>query len=557
MLRRYRGVIAIVVVAVAVIAWALAKDPISRDATATTTTVIAAGDLASMSLPKGVIPWDKAAADGTTSHYDWGARCDSTKGTLAMPYVSPGPCFVPFKGHNGGATSTGVTAEEIKVVVYEANQSDPLAAMASAVAGGFSDPKVVRTVRDGFAAIYSKYYETYGRRVDLVPFPGTGMSNDAVAAVADAETIARDIRPFMVIGGPALTNAFADTLASRGVICIQCTPGQPNAFYVHHAPYVWDLLMNPEQNGLMVNEYIGQRLARRPAKWAGDPAMHDRTRVFGSVHIALGPDTAALTGILSRDLARYGVRFAVDASFPDPSSLTATARDIITQLKQAGVTTVVYTGDPLAPATLTKVATQQDYFPEWVITGTALIDTDVLARTYDQRQWAHAFGPADLFVRSSSGANASADLWKWYFGTEPPLQGSALSGLIGTLQILFIVLQLMGPDVTPANFQQTLFTAPTIPGTPQLGQISFGTRLWPQPDYSALDDQAEVWWDPNATGVDELGSTGKGMWQWVNGGARVLPGHWPRTAPDVFDPSNAVSMLDTPPPAPTTYEPVH
>ena len=35
-----------------------------------------------------------------------------------------------------------------------------------------------------------------------------------------------------------------------------------------------------------------------------------------------------------------------------------------------------------------------------MITGTALIDTDVLARTYDQRQWAHAFGPADLFVRS-------------------------------------------------------------------------------------------------------------------------------------------------------------
>ena len=68
------------------------------------------------------------------------------------------------------------------------------------------------------------------------------------------------------------------------------------------------------------------------------------------------------------------------------------------------MTTVVYTGDPLAPATLTKVATQQGYFPEWVITGTALIDTDVLARTYDQQQWAHAFGPADLFVRSRSGA---------------------------------------------------------------------------------------------------------------------------------------------------------
>ena len=92
---------------------------------------------------------------------------------------------------------------------------------------------------------------------------------------------------------------------------------------MHHAPYVWDLLMNPEQNGLMVNEYIGKRLAGRPAKWAGDAAMHDRTRVFGSVHIALGPDTAALSDILSTDLARYGVKPAVDASFPDPGSLSS------------------------------------------------------------------------------------------------------------------------------------------------------------------------------------------------------------------------------------------
>ncbi len=557
MLRRYRGVIAIVAVAIAVIAWALLTDPIASQATATSTTVTVADDLASMALPAGVIPWQKAEADGTTGHYDWGARCDTRTGSLALPYVAQVPCFVPFHGDNGGSTSTGVTGDAIKVVVYEANQSDPLAAMASAVAGGFSDPTVVRKVRQGFADIYSKYYETYGRRVELVPFPGTGSSTDAVAAVADAETIARDMRPFMVIGGPVLTNAFADTLASRGVVCIQCTPGQPSSFYVDHAPYVWDLLMNPQQNGLMVNEYIGKRLARRPAKWAGDAAMHDRTRVFGSVHIALGPDTAALSDILSKDLSRYGVKYAVDASFPDPGSLSSTARDIITKLKQAGVTTVVYTGDPLAPAPLTKVATQQGYFPEWVITGTALIDTDVLARTYDQQQWAHAFGPADLFVRSSTGANSSADLWRWYFGTDPPLEGSALSGLIGTLQILFIVVQLMGPHVTPASFQQTLFTAPTIPGSAQLGQISFGTRLWPQPDYTALDDQAEVWWDPNTTGVDELGSDGKGMWQWVNGGARVLPGHWPRTEPDVFDPSNAVSVLDTPAPAPTSYQPIH
>ena len=76
---------------------------------------------------------------------------------------------------------------------------------------------------------------------------------------------------------------------------------------------------------------------------------------------------------LRADLASYGVVPKVDATFADPTELAATARDIITRLKEAGVTTVVYTGDPFAPGTLTKVATEQGYFPEWVITGTSLI----------------------------------------------------------------------------------------------------------------------------------------------------------------------------------------
>ena len=114
--------------------------------------------------------------------------------------------------------------------------------------------------------------------------------------MADAETIARDIEPFVVLGGTLLTNAFADTLAARGVMCWVCSPGQPDAFYDDHAPYVWDLLKNPEQNGLMVNEYIGKRLAGRPAKFAGDPAMaRTGARLRLASRSSSGRDTAAIS----------------------------------------------------------------------------------------------------------------------------------------------------------------------------------------------------------------------------------------------------------------------
>jgi hypothetical protein len=63
-------------------------------------------------------------------------------------------------------------------------------------------------------------------------------------------------------------------------------------------------------------------------------------------------------------------------------------------MKNAGVTTVIYTGDPLTPAALTKEATAQDYRPEWIVGPTVLADTTFFGRTFDQAEWAHAFGVA-------------------------------------------------------------------------------------------------------------------------------------------------------------------
>ncbi len=549
-MRRYRGVIAIALAAAAIAVWLAVSSPSTADsARASTTTTFVPSSAA--------ISWTQAEKAGTTKNIHWGPRCDTSTGHLAIPGTHVPECYAPFHGDDGGATTQGVTATSIKIVAYRSPPSDPLASEVSALSAGAADPATVSKFQHGYVDIMSHYLELYGRHIDLVDFTGTGASNDAVAAVADAETIARDEKPFAVIGGPLLSSAFADTLAANHVICISCAPGEPDAFYAKDAPYVWDLLKNPEQNGEMVNQYIGNRLAGRKAIYAGDPAMHSQTRVFGSVHLKLGPDTESLAGILTKDLARYGVHYAVNESYTDPTELQSTARDLITRLKQAGVTTVVFTGDPIAPGTLTKVATEQGYFPEWVITGTSGIDTNIIPRLlYDPKQWAHAFGPANLFVTTNHPFTA-ADLWQWYYGTPSPLQGSAATGATTALQILLLPLQGMGPDVTPQRFGDVLFHSPIEPATPTLGQISFGDHgLFQHPDYTAVDDQAEVWWNPDATSVDELGHEGKGSWEWVNGGKRIEPGQWTRRAPDLFDPAHAVVTLDQPATDTTKYRPI-
>ncbi len=490
-----------------------------------------------------------AKAAGKEGSIDWGKRCDTETGRMALPLFPQQPCFKPFTGDNGGATATGVTADTIKVVVYENQPDDPVLKFIYAQVNNTDTPDQAFETAQNFNTIFSKYYETYGRKVELVRFDATGNVSDSVAATADAESIANDIKPFMVLGGPALTNAFADTLARNKIMCVACTPGQPQSWYEERAPYVWDIQKNQDQNQLMVSEYVGKRLAGGKAIHAGDPAMQGKDRVFGYIYVASSDSAKQLNDEFLEQLKGYGVTFANMESYKLPTDLPNTARDMITRMKEKGVTTVLFMGDPLAPQTLTKVATEQQFFPEWVITGSALVDTAAFSRTYDQTQWAHAFGPSNLFARMPPESGGAAYLHQWYFGKPAPAPTSVALIAPG-IQFLYAPLQGAGTDLTPQNVEKVLFGAAIVPSTPVTPQISYGNRgIWPRTDYSALDDQTEVWWDPKATGIDELDHEGTGLWMYVDGGKRYLPGQWPKGEPKVFDPAGAVAIYDEAPAA--------
>ncbi|HMX08713.1 MAG TPA: hypothetical protein PKA87_14360, partial [Microthrixaceae bacterium] len=91
-------------------------------------------------------------------------------------------------------------------------------------------------------------------------------------------------------------------------------------------------------------------------------------------------------------------------------------------------------------------------------------------------------------------------------------------------------------------------------------QISWGDHdIWPTTDYAGLDDQTEIFWNPTATGPDELGKDGTGMWAYVDGGKRYLPGQWPDSAAKVFaDAPDPVTFYTQLPEGITlpTYEPL-
>ena len=536
------GPFAVVVVLLAGVLAVLVTDGTDEVATADAPASTAADAVEGAELPENVLPFSVAEARGEVDDIDWGDRCDVEDGVLALPMSPPPECFAPYEGPGGGDTAVGVTNDTVKVVVYVPQENDPILSFVYGQIGATDTPSQTFETYEGYNELLGTYFETYGRTIELVRYNATGPINDAVAATADAETIARDLQPFAVLGGPLLTEAFAETLAANKTLCISCTPGQTIEWYEQQGPYVWDLQKNTHQSTLMAAEYIGKRLADGKAEFGGDDVA-DKDRKFALIYLASSTQSEQLKDEFQQILADdYGVELSEVVSFADPVSLGGEAREIMARLKSEGITTVLYTGDPLAPQTLTENATAQDYFPEWVITGSALVDTTIFARTYDQEQWQHAFGPSNLFARVSTSVAGSVYLYKWFYGEDPPARANAAL-ILPNLQFLYSVLQGTGTELTHEMFRAVIFNAEIVDSTPISPQLSWGERgVWRGFDYAGVDDQTEVWWDATAEGEDETGRSGTGMWRYVDGGERILPGAWPDEPPAVFDPEGAIDM---------------
>jgi hypothetical protein len=479
-------------------------------------------------------------------------ECDPVTGRLAVPTRYAPPC-VPPVAQNGGATYQGVTGDTITVAVY-INRLDP-AAQALLTAAGFNDSdEDMKATYQSYGDYFEHHYQTWGRKVKLVFVEPSGADDDDSAARADAIRVATEIKAFASWGGPIATNAYADELAARKILCI-CTVSQPIEYYAARAPYVISTLMSSTQGYVHRAEYVGKRLAGRPAAYAGDVLLAGQTRRFGLLYYETAAESYR-SGVefFERELSRYGVHLAEKLAFTganiDPAATQEQARTMIARLKEAGVTSVVFAGDPLSPVFFTQEATRQRYSPEWVLTGSAFTDTSFFARTYDQTQWAHAFGLSFLAARLPVEQGEAYRLHMWHHGSPPPAK--AAHGLIYSVPWIFYTgMHLGGPVVTPESIREGLFRfPPTGRGSLTSVHISYGRHgIWPFEDWLANDDATEVWWDTTAAGEDEVGNNGLGMYRYVDSGRRYLPGQHPTSDPFVFNRDRTVTMYNEPPPS--------
>jgi hypothetical protein len=492
------------------------------------------------------------------------ANCDTSTKKLMLPLRDAPPCTQRFSGTNAGASWQGVDAKKIKAVYFIGTENPATDAILTAAGANDSEEEVRQQVIE-WGKLYEAHLNTWGRKVEWhfvkSSAPASAPDDDA-AARADAIKVI-GLKPFVTINAPA--NIFVDELKAKGIMCM-CTVSLPIETYIKWYPYVWTTLMASTQGYIHRAEYAGGRLAGRNAQWANDEIdgtspvgqnFKQGKRKFGFIYY----DTDAKAYKSGADFfvkymrERYGVTFCGNCvseyhGFPQVQRTQEESPGIIQRMKAAGVTSIICSCDPFGPIFLTKDAQQQLYGPEWIITGSALTDTSFFARLYNQNQWSHAFGISYLSARLPEEFSGSYRLYRWQYNKEPTARAGY--GVINSpISIFYYGVHMAGGKLTPSTFASGLHNL----GIQNRGgktsiAYSFGDHgLWQwKIDPAAADDATEIWWDRNAQGEDEIGQDGRGLYRYMLGGKRYMPGEWPKTNPNPFVTTNTVTIYNKPPP---------
>lgn len=526
--------------------------------------------------------------------------CDAATGRVMLPSLYAAPCEPNFNGNNGGATYPGVTASTITVAVPKTGPGGQAEAQALAAAAHDTDTaaQLQQTGQD-YVDMFEHHVQTYGRKIKLVQYTSSYNTADSASAQtaecqADATTVAKQLKAFASWGECPL-NSYEQTLANDGVICF-CTVTIPNTYYLQWAPYVWGTgLPDEEQSYLLRAEMVCDEIAPYPPKYAGEADLNTpiaKKRKFALLwpgSSAVDPTDIYQAGaqFFAQKLKGCGVTLTEDNSFPlvDPNG-PADAAVLMSKYKSEGITSVMFVGDPIDPIFLTDAANKDQYFPEWIQMGSALTDTTIESRNYDQTEWAHNFGITMLPDRVPQTSQDSYSLYYWQFHHQPPAQQGY--GPVEVFPYFFTLgVSLAGPNLTPRSFQcgEAPYTSTTHSGwmgksggIPCVGKtyrgifgypvsptkypdrvanavISWGDQLWPWDDYNMYDDASLIWWDAKASGPDESNHAGTGMFRFVNGGKRYLYGQLPKADIPWFNNANTVTIFSAlpAPDIPPTY----
>jgi hypothetical protein len=416
-------------------------------------------------------------------------QCPDRK--LQVPNDPYSPPCVAFSGSNGGATSMGVTGNEIHIAYRMTSDKGFQQTLASIGGAALQDtPDDVKRTVQALAQYFNQHFQFYGRKIVIDFYNGQGqLTNELLGqgqaqATADATTVATQIKAFGDLS--AQSQPYADAMARRKVMGFG-DPYMSRQWHIDHAPYIWSIATDGTKVASFGAEYYVKRLAGRPAEFAGGDLKNKPRKIA-----TLAPENSYYqesVQVARKVMQQAGVDPGVNYEYQlDLSTMSNQAANLIPKMKSDGITTILCGCDPIIPVFLSGVAARANYFPEFVVGGTALTDTDIVGQLWDQRFTSHAFGISPLEQETSSTSTIGYKAYKTVRSDEPAF---TVDLIYAQMYMLALGIQMAGPDLTPNNFQAGMFHY-----GPHLGPM--GLWNFHQGNYTTGDDVREIYWCPNA-----------------------------------------------------------
>ncbi|HZU72832.1 MAG TPA: hypothetical protein VE990_08690 [Acidimicrobiales bacterium] len=405
------------------------------------------------------------------------------------------PCAPVWQGNNGGATWHGVSADVFRVAIVECDGDYHTTYTGPTP----NQPQPGESSADTTWRVYQQYFNShfqfYGRQLQFVQTnPQPCNSTDFVQAVDSANAQ----WPLFAVSSPF--GAATDEAQRLGLLATGLVGNGEQWFAAHQPAFEFD--MSGTELTQLTSEMMCKQLEGHPAAFTVPP-IKGRSRVYGAFLLADSDTTASgaySPADIQNPLARQcGAKWSEVVTY-DPyvnANLAQYLATAMTKMRAAGVTTLACFCDPFTAIEIINSASQQSYFPEWIMPGTASMDLNQLAEYYDPSQWGHALGISALEIPRPMNEQ---DCYKAFKEMDPG--GTPQTGYLSICTIQFPRLlqladgvQLAGPHLTPANVIKGLFKMPARRPDPQwsIGGY-YGPGHWAFSDYISL-----VWYDPTAT----------------------------------------------------------
>ncbi len=482
------------------------------------------------------------------------------------------PCVPFFEGENGGATFTGVSKDEVRVVVYTDtfqttggdrgyettpdpgticdidSPPDQPGNTACLNGEGTQDHGNVDVVR-GMSKFFNERFQTYNRHVHLFLYwSGHGSGGKASVRRSEAQDILERIKPFAALDYTIWgnSNAFIEAMVKRHVTIYGSYAMVPNKTYRENAPYLWSFWPDIEHQASLFYDYVCKRVAPFNVGPTGNSEQAGKKRRYGllSTSDVNYPGQRQFAELMEAKLRKgcpngAEVDIAGEYSYPRNAFETDThpdaisrAQENIQRMQTDGVTTVLWLAG--YETNHSKAAQAAGYFPEWVVAGDILNDQTEEAGGQEPEAWKYA-----RILSNQLREDKTADIpcRQAYRESDPYATTNQTINACAVYRSFFMLfrgIQVAGPFLTPTAVDEGNHALPrTESKNPYIASCYYDPG-----DFTCVKDAQESWFDPSQP--DPNGAINSmGCWRMSDYGLRHIAGTWNQANSAFGDPATA------------------